>query len=85
MSAAEWTIVAAQRGDFRVFPCLPRTDFGGARHFAYVLTQTTELCAWPERLRRIQAGESIPRVVKVAVRGTFDEIDRLARKWEGRR
>lgn len=86
MSTAEWFIHGATRSAWNV----P----GGYAHFAvkteeirprevvYVLTFTRELGEHEERMARVRAGKPVPRLVRIAMRNTWAEVDTLARTWE---
>lgn len=88
MSVEDWLVRAATAssavGHFSVEPTYGghRTMPSGAT-WSYTLRHTIDLVASPdERMARIGAGRGIPRLVRVAVRRTFAEIDRLRKTWE---
>ncbi len=78
MSFDDWTINRATRGACHVEAVQPDT-FGGTKRFAYMLTRTLETACFEDRL---ESGFRTPQVRRVAIRRTFREIDRLAKKWQ---
>lgn len=88
MSIEDWLVRAATAssavGRFSVEPTYGgnRTAPSGAT-WSYTLRHTIDLVpSLEERLARIDAGRRVPRLVRVAVRRTFAEIDRLRKAWE---
>lgn len=81
MSVEDWCIHHASRPGLVIKPVCPRTEFDGAAHFGYLLTHTRELLPHAGVLASIGSGTPRPRVIKVAIRRTFAEVDRLAKRW----
>jgi hypothetical protein len=81
VSIENWCVHHASRGDCEVRPVLPATEGWGAHKFLYLVTQRRELLPHDQALEAIRAGRPRPRVLKVAVRRTFPEVDRLVTRW----
>jgi hypothetical protein len=79
MSIEDWCIHHASVGGFQVVPTSPR--LWGGTGFSYTLKWERRLVTHDEVLRLIIEGKPVPRVVRVAVRETFAEIERLRRRW----
>jgi hypothetical protein len=80
VSLSNWTVHSASQGNLHV-ECVRPDTFGGRERFAYALTRTVELLNHEDTMMAIRLGKPIPTVRRVAIRRTFAEIERLAKKW----
>ena len=82
LSSAWCVHVATYHGGIRLESAVPGHGLPlECSGFAYVLTQERELLPHAEVLRRITARQPRPRLIKVAVRPTLAQADKLAKRW----